>query len=246
MTDMGDVLTLEIDQTDLVEDTQQNKRPVGNGVQPKSKPAGGKGLEAPRENPNRPITRNLTGPNRQDIMSEPPGKKPAVGTAVNGAESSDKAVNGPLIIWSTPPNGHSRRPMEGIASGEGRSARTLWRSPPPFTPACSAPCSHPVPSSNGAGRSADNPFSRGHRHPGSPCVDEKDAVPLGEEYDEEQGHGFGRKSTGRDWMRKARRSQTLTEEGPYKNPDERQNEEKLVTRAYQVGRRESTLKYSVR
>ncbi|CAB3386473.1 Hypothetical predicted protein [Cloeon dipterum] len=161
MTDMGDVLTLEIDQTDLVEDTQQNKRPVGNGVQPKSKPAGGKGLEAPRENPNRPITRNLTGPNRQDIMSEPPGKKPAVGTAVNGAESSDKAVNGPLIIWSTPPNGHSRRPMEGIASGEGRSARTLWRSPPPFTPACSAPCSHPVPSSNGAGRSADNPFSRG-------------------------------------------------------------------------------------
>ncbi|CAB3386477.1 Hypothetical predicted protein [Cloeon dipterum] len=47
-------------------------------------------------------------------------------------------------------------------------------------------------------------------------------------------------------MRKARRSQTLTEEGPYKNPDERQNEEKLVTRAYQVGRRESTLKYSVR
>ncbi|CAB3374456.1 Hypothetical predicted protein [Cloeon dipterum] len=50
-----------------------------------------------------------------------------------------------------------------------------------------------------------------------------------------------RKSTGRDWMRKARRSQTLTEEGPYKNPDERQNEEKWVTRAYQVGRRESTL-----
>ncbi|CAB3382623.1 Hypothetical predicted protein [Cloeon dipterum] len=55
-----------------------------------------------------------------------------------------------------------------------------------------------------------------------------------------------RKGTGRDWMRKARRSQTLVEEGPYKNPDERQNEEKLVTRAYQVGRRESTLKYSVR
>ncbi|CAB3360298.1 Hypothetical predicted protein [Cloeon dipterum] len=69
------------------------------------------------------------------------------------------------------------------------------------------------------------------------------ALPLGEDYGVMQGQGRFKevgdegargKGTGRDWMRKARRSQTRVEEGPYKSPEQGRNEEKSGPRVYQA------------
>ncbi|CAB3388120.1 Hypothetical predicted protein, partial [Cloeon dipterum] len=42
------------------------------------------------------------------------------------------------------------------------------------------------------------------------------------------------KGTGRDWMWKARRSQTQEEKGPYKSPEQGRKEEKSGPRVYQA------------